>query len=203
MTQQQNTKHGRINVSLSDCDCWFAPNFLKASQAEQLLQQLLSEIDWRQDQIMMFGRSVAIPRLQAFMGDNQINYKYSGLNLTAISWHPAVLELRDQLKAETGVEFNAVLLNLYRNGQDSMGWHSDDEPELGDNPVIASISLGAKRRFLFKNTDKSNPEKSELLLNSGSLLWMGRGVQQNWQHSLPKTKVCHQPRVNLTFRRII
>ncbi len=151
---------------------------------------------------MMFGRSVAIPRLQAFMGDDQISYRYSGLNLITKPWHPAVLELRNLLKAETGIEFNVVLLNLYRNGQDSMGWHSDDEPELGDNPVIASISLGAKRRFLLRSTDKSNPEKSELALNSGSLLWMGTGVQQNWQHSLPKTKVCHQPRINLTFRRI-
>lgn len=180
-------------------DGWLDEDFIPVETAASYFRQLYEEIPWQQDQIQLFGRSISIPRLQAFMGEAGLDYRYSGLSLSAIDWHPAVAEIRDRLLHKTEVQFNAVLLNLYRDGQDSMGWHRDDEPELGSNPVIASISLGAQRRFLMRTRDR---ERYELQLNSGALLWMGPSFQNQCQHSLPKTKKPVAARINLTFRKI-
>lgn len=180
-------------------DGWLDEDFIPVETAASYFRQLYEEIPWQQDQIQLFGRSISIPRLQAFMGEAGLDYRYSGLSLSAIDWHPAVAEIRDRLLHKTEVQFNAVLLNLYRDGQDSMGWHRDDEPELGSNPVIASISLGAQRRFLMRTRDR---ERYELQLNSGALLWMGPSFQNQCQHSLPKTKKPVTARINLTFRKI-
>ena len=182
-------------------DYWLKNDFISNVEAESLLSTLQDQITWRQDQIQMFGKKINIPRLQAFMGDQGIEYTYSKLTLNALAWHPAVINIRDKIKNLTEHPFNAVLLNYYRDGDDSMGWHQDNEPELGENPIIASVSLGAERTFLLRNkTDKKR--KVELTLESGSLLWMGPSLQHQWQHSLPKTKGCHTPRINLTFRYI-
>ncbi|WP_299181016.1 alpha-ketoglutarate-dependent dioxygenase AlkB [uncultured Neptuniibacter sp.] len=180
-------------------DGWLDEDFIPVETAASYFRQLYEEIPWQQDQIQLFGRSISIPRLQAFMGEAGLDYRYSGLSLSAIDWHPAVAEIRDRLLHKTEVQFNAVLLNLYRDGHDSMGWHRDDEPELGSNPVIASISLGAQRRFLMRTRDR---ERYELQLNSGALLWMGPSFQNQCQHSLPKTKKPVTARINLTFRKI-
>lgn len=182
-----------------DLDCWLDSDFLSGTESEHHLNVLLQEIHWRQDEIAMFGRQVKIPRLQCFMGDTGIEYRYSGLLLKAAPWHPVVAALKQRIEKLTQHRFNAVLLNLYRNGEDSMGWHKDDEPELGPNPVIASLSLGGTRRFLLRNSDNS---KHEIILKSGSLLWMGPALQQHWQHSIPKTKRPCDQRINLTFRMI-
>lgn len=188
-------------IALDDANCWLLDAFIPAKESYTYLQTLIEQLPWREDKIQLFGRQVSIPRLQTFMADEGISYTYSGLQLQALPWHPLVMSLKDDLLDLTGVKFNAVLLNLYRDGQDSMGWHQDNEPELGDDPIVASISLGAERRFLFRN--KHNQQKKvELKLNNGSLLWMGSGVQKVWQHSVPKTKRCQSPRINLTFRYI-
>jgi len=193
----------KVQVPLTNCDCWLDGSFINEADAGILFQQLLLDINWRQDQIKMFGRGVKIPRLQYFMGDNGIHYTYSGLSLEANEWHPCVAKIRDQIEDRTGMRFNAVLLNLYRNGKDSMGWHNDNEAELGEEPLIASVSLGAARRFLLRSSNAHKPtETHELILHSGSLLWMGAGVQKHWKHALPKTKACTTARINLTFRKI-
>lgn len=162
---------------------------------------LSGELEWRQDRIHIYGRSVSIPRLQAFIAEPGISYTYSGLTLTGKGF-PAVLQsLRQRLVDELGFEFNALLANLYRDGSDTMGWHSDDEPELGRDPIIASITLGAERSFKFR--PKSGGPSWGIELEPGSLLLMGAGVQSRWQHALPKRSRCQQPRINLTFRRIL
>lgn len=175
-------------------------HFLSPETAEQYFHTLSNELEWRQDQIKMFGKQVAIPRLQTFMGNPGIRYRYSGLTLTASGWHPVVKKIKELAEAASNTEFNAVLINLYRDGQDSMGWHKDNEPELGPEPTIASVSLGATRRFLLRAADKT---QHELLLNSGSLLLMGPELQKHWQHSIPKTRKQVSPRINLTFRKIV
>lgn len=174
--------------------------FLNTDQADTLYQQLSQELNWRQDNIRMFGRIVAIPRLQVFQGEPGIRYHYSGLTLETETWHPAINALRHKIEQVCGYRFNSVLINFYRNGQDGMGWHSDDEPELGTNPTIASVTLGQPRRFLLRHkSDKAIP-RQELLLEHGSLLIMADQLQHHWQHSIPKTKRIMQGRINLTFR---
>lgn len=174
--------------------------FLNTDQADTLYQQLSQELNWRQDSIRMFGRIVTIPRLQVFQGEPGIRYRYSGLTLETESWHPAINALRQEIEQVCGYRFNSVLINFYRNGQDGMGWHSDDEPELGPNPTIASVTLGQPRRFLLRHkSDKAIPQQ-ELLPEHGSLLIMANQLQHHWQHSIPKTKRIMQGRINLTFR---
>lgn len=188
-------------IPMGGADCWFIESFLPAETSDISMTVLSQELPWKQDSIQLFGRSVAIPRLQTFMGDKGVTYTYSGLSLDALPWHAEVWTIKQALEKYTGHEFNAVLLNLYRDGQDSMGWHQDNEPELGIDPIVASISLGTERRFLFRHKhDKQN--KVEINLTHGSLLWMGSGVQSVWQHSVPKMQRCHCPRINLTFRQV-
>lgn len=142
------------------------------------------------------------PRKIAFQGDTGISYVYSGDVYRAEPWHADVAALRTEIERETGCRFNSVLLNLYRDGRDSMGWHSDDETELGPCPTIASVSLGAERRFVLRSrTDKQ--KKIEIKPASGSLMIMRGDLQHFWQHALPKTALDVQPRINLTFREIV
>ena len=179
----------------------YDPEFLLPTDAEQLYNTLEQQLNWRQDSIRMFGRIVKIPRLQCFQGEPGISYLYSGLTLYTTPWHPAIEQLKLQIETISGFKFNSVLINFYRDGKDSMGWHSDDEPELGPEPVIASISLGQPRRFLLRHrSDKSIPPQ-ELLLNSGSLLIMAGQLQHYWHHSVPKTSRQMAGRINLTFRQ--
>lgn len=179
----------------------YQPNYLSTELADSLFQALESELNWRQDSIHLYGRWVDIPRLQAFIADPDISYTYSGLTLTGTGFPNLLETLRQQLQQEFGQPFNAVLANLYRDGSDTMGWHSDDEPELGEQPIIASISLGATRSF--KLRPKTGGSSWGIELEHGSLLWMGPGVQRRWQHSLPKRARCETPRINLTFRQVV
>lgn len=176
--------------------------FITAPDSAHLLARLGREIDWREDRIRLFGREHAIPRLQQFQGEAGLSYRYSGLRLQAQPWHPLVAALLASIAVLEPTPFNCVLLNFYRDGSDSMGWHSDDEPELGPNPVIASLSLGQPRRFVLRHRKDPQQPKIELTLDDGSLLLMRGSTQHCWQHALPRTRRRCAPRLNLTFRRI-
>lgn len=177
------------------------PSFLDSQSSDRLFTTLTQTIAWRQDWLTIYGRSLPQPRLTAWYGDPGKAYTYSGITMQPTPWIPTLLDLKAKVDAVSGVVFNSVLLNLYRDGNDSMGWHSDDEAELGQNPVIASVSLGGTRRFMLRH--RVNKEwKHQLELITGSCLVMKGETQHYWQHQVPKTKRPVRPRINLTFRII-
>lgn len=196
MTLQQQSMTALADASLS-----YQSNFLSGEQADRYLHRLQKTLVWQQDQIKLFGRSVAIPRLQCWYGDSGLSYRYSGLSMSARPWTCELEQLRQRIEQHSGYRFNAVLANLYRDGSDSMGWHADNEPELGTDPVIASLSLGQQRTFKLRRRD-DHKRQFDLELEHGSLLLMAGTTQQYWQHALPKRKRLMQPRINLTFRLI-
>lgn len=169
--------------------------------AGSLLHSLTDGLPWQQPRLRLYGREHAIPRLQCWMGDAYAEYRYSGMLLKPVPWHEEVLALRDDIARLCGCSFNAVLINLYRNGDDRMGWHSDDEPELGAQPWIASYNLGATRAFTFRRRGETRIAQT-LALAHDELLLMSPEVQHGWQHALPVRKRVRDPRINLTFRRI-
>lgn len=167
--------------------------------ADQLFKLLWEEIAWEQHTITLYGRDVLTPRLTAWMGDGP--YRYSGIVNEPTAWPRALVERRERLQDELGVEFNSCLVNLYRDGADSMGYHSDNEPELGAQPTIASISLGDRRRFVLRH--RSTGERWSWDLGHGDLLVMRDESQSNYAHAIPKTSRQVGPRMNLTFRRFL
>lgn len=168
--------------------------------ATRLLHGLIKQVPWREDTIKMFGREHKLPRLQQWFGDPGQVYVWSGIEMQPLPWHPLVQFVRQAVQEATGREFNSVLLNYYRDGNDTVSWHADDEKGLGLQPLIASVSLGAERDFVMRRTAVPS-EKLCIPLSSGSLLVMGGDTQANWQHSIPRRKRVNRPRVNLTFRR--
>ena len=175
-------------------------DWLPPARAAQVFDQLLEEVAWKQRSIRIMGKEVLQPRLTAWYGDAA--YTYSGVTLAPLPWTTLLGELRDLLIAEVGERFNSVLCNLYRTGADSMGLHSDNEKELGAHPVIASVSLGAARRFVLRHKRKGVPPVS-IELPGGSLLVMAGTAQAFWKHEVPKDPRATRPRINLTFRRIL
>jgi len=165
---------------------------------EEVFARLRAETPWRQDSIVMFGKRHLQPRLTAWYGD--ASYTYSGLRLGPLPWTPLLAELRTAVEQACGRRFNSVLLNYYRNERDSMGMHSDDEPELGPEPAIASLSFGATRGFVLRH--KRNKRTVKLLLNDGSLLLMSGTLQSHWLHGINKATRALGERINLTFRYI-
>lgn len=193
MTQQGN-------LLSADGEVYYFPGFFAPKDADRYLAALAGQTPWKQEPIRLFGKLVMQPRLTALYGDADTGYGYSGIEMTALPWTPVMSELRAAVEAASAETFNVVLLNYYRSGQDSMGWHRDNEKELGPRPFIASISLGAPRRFLLRRYGtKSN--QVEVLLEHGSLLVMKGNTQHYWEHSLPKTARDPGGRINLTFRR--
>jgi alkylated DNA repair dioxygenase AlkB len=175
--------------------------WLSPAEADDALADLLRTTPWAQQNIVLFGRSIPQPRLTAWMGDPDSTYTYSGLTQHPAPWTPAVAALRTRVEATAERAYNGVLLNLYRDGDDSMGLHADDEPELGKEPVIASVSLGAERTFVLKPKKRQRESAPlRLVLPHGSLLVMDAAVQQGWVHGVPKEPRVRAPRVNLTFR---
>lgn len=166
--------------------------------APDVMKRLLDETDWEQRSIVLFGREVPQPRLNSWYGD--ITYTYSGITMTPRPWTPVLIDLRRRCEDLTGARFNSVLINLYRNGDDSMGWHADDERELGAEPAIASLSLGAVRRFRMRH--RETREIVEVDPGSGSLIFMSGLSQACWMHEVPKSKKVVDARINLTFRWI-
>ena len=186
-------------IDIPDGDLTFSRTW-RESESVDWMERLRKEIEWEQHRIKIFGQWVDCPRLSAWYGDLGAIYSYSGLSLTPKAWTPTLLEVHNQLAETIERPFNSVLLNLYRNGNDSMGWHSDDEWELGLNPVIASISLGDSRMMKFRHRSDPEVSKYALELSSGSLLIMAGTTQKFWQHEIPKTKKSVGERLNLTFR---
>jgi alkylated DNA repair dioxygenase AlkB len=177
----------------------FSPEWLTALESQALFATLLAAVSWGQGSVSLFGRAMLEPRLTAWYGD--ADYTYSGRTVRAAPWSPEMAELCDRVSRAAGASFNAVLLNLYRDGNDSVGWHSDDEPELGANPTIASISLGAPRRFVLA-PKQGGATTHRFELGPGSLLVMSGACQQSYRHAVPKTSRPIGPRINLTFRHI-
>jgi alkylated DNA repair dioxygenase AlkB len=169
--------------------------------AAELTETLRDGLPWRSQQIMMFGKLVDEPRLSSWHGDPGAEYRYSGLSLHPQAWTKELIAIKQICEDLSGARFNSVLANLYRNGRDSMGWHSDDEPELGPEPVIASVSLGASRRFDLRH--RITKETVQVHLGSGDLLVMSQASQRSWMHQIPKTAKVSGPRINLTYRQII
>jgi alkylated DNA repair dioxygenase AlkB len=166
--------------------------------ADHAFGVLQAQTDWRQEIARIMGRTVPIPRLTAWHGE--AGYVYSGIRLEPRPWTPILLELKAIAEGLAGQPFNSVLLNLYRDGRDSVSWHADDEPGLGPEPVIASLSLGAARRFLLRH--RHTRARVAVVLGHGSCLVMSGAIQHHWQHQVPKTARPVGPRINLTFRRM-
>lgn len=190
-----------IRPSLDGADLTLWPQWLAPEDADAWLASLMDEIAFEQHRLRLFGRSVDAPRLSCWIGDPHAVYRYSGTRFTPRPWSPALSRLRKQVEDACDTSFDSVLANLYRDGSDAMGWHSDDEPELGEAPVIASVSLGATRRFRLRARDESRTTL-DLELAHGSLLRMAGATQRHYQHALPRSLRVHAPRLNLTFRRI-
>lgn len=175
---------------------WYAPAFLPPAEADALFARLRDSVPWEQS-----GRpGRPFPRLTAWYADPGLSYSYSGVTHHAVPWTPELLAVKARAEAVAGTTWNSLLLNLYRDGRDSIGFHADDEPELGINPVIGSISLGAERRFVLKHP--ASGEKREFALPHGSLLVMSGASQHHWRHGVPKTRKPVGPRINLTFRLV-
>lgn len=189
-------------VTLADADLAFDPALLAPDEAAAVFAALRRGIPWETHRIRIFGRVVDSPRLSCWIGDPGTGYVYSGTRFEPRPWLPVLAQLRLQLEQACDARFNSVLANLYRDGRDGMGWHSDDEPELGARPVIASLSLGATRRFSLKHR-RDPAKKLALELPAGSLLLMRGDTQENYRHALPKTARAVGERINLTFRRIM
>jgi len=189
------------SVPLPDADVSVDPTFLSAPRADALFAQLRPAIAWEIHRIRLFGRVVDSPRLSCWIGDAGTSYVYSGSRFEPRPWPDALSRLRDEISQTVGEHFNSVLANLYRDGRDSMGWHDDNERELGPQPVIASLSLGATRRFCLKHK-RAGSTSVALELPHGSLLVMRGDTQKNYRHALPKTAKAVGERINLTFRRI-
>lgn len=180
---------------------WTCDHLLPTEQATRLLVALIDETEWVQPEIKFGSRVVASPRLAAWHGDPRAVYTYSGIRNSPAPWTETLQEIRTYLMNAIGIQFNSVLLNYYRDGNDSMGWHRDNERELGEEPVIASISLGEKRRFQMQHV-KHKQQRWEVELGHGSALIMAGRTQTFWRHCVPKTKVQKTVRVNLTFRQV-
>ena len=175
--------------------------FINASDADRIFSSALNEIPWESSTIKMYGKEVLIPRLQCWIGDPGCEYAYSGKSLQRYDYFEPLIEIRSLIQNQLGIYFNSVLANLYRDGNDSMGFHADDEPELGNNPVIASLSLGAERPLVFQNKDKTETKTFDQ--PHGSLMLMQGVTQSAWKHGIRKSKKISEPRINFTFRNII
>lgn len=205
-----DTQDNGEQIQLDNASLSYFPNFYSQARAKELFQQLQEQVPWRQEQIRIAGIPRLQPRLSAWFGDDAAKYTYSGLHLSPLPWMPSLLEIRQdierKLSSDTAIQndryFNSVLLNCYRDQHDSMGWHSDDETELGPQPVIASLSLGANRVFSLKHKYHKNL-RYKIPLANGSLLIMWGNTQSHWLHAIAKETEPCAARINLTFRQIL
>lgn len=192
----------RTEVELIEGQCFVIERFLDNTAADHYFMELCDQIEWQQPLVRVFGKWHPTPRLTAWYGDSEAIYSYSGVTHSPQAWIAPLIDLKLRIEKEVGSDFNSVLLNSYRTGEDSMGRHSDDEPELGPHPVIASLSLGGPRRFVFKHRFNKTIPAVSVSLGHGALLVMSGPTQDFWWHSLPKTRKRVSPRINLTYRKI-
>lgn len=188
---------------VSDGDIMLYNNFFGHQASDKFLCALQREIRWRQDSIALYGKTFKLPRLSAWHGDPGCCYTYSGIVLQSISWTDTLFCIKKNIEQALSSRFNSVLLNLYRTGQDSINWHSDDEKELGQDPLIASLSLGGTRQFDIKHKFDTTRKKISIQLQHGSLLVMRGNTQHYWKHRITKTRKPVPQRINLTFRTIV
>ncbi|MGA9335845.1 MAG: alpha-ketoglutarate-dependent dioxygenase AlkB [Rudaea sp.] len=188
-------------IELADADVRLA-TFCDGRAAQSWFDRLRAEIAWHRHRVKMFGRVHDAPRLSCWVGDAGAVYAYSRTRYEPLPWTPALDELRDAVSAICAHRFNAVLCNLYRDGRDCMGWHSDDEHELGENPVVASLSFGATRKFRLRHR-RDPTQRASIDLESGSLLYLGGAIQSHYRHDLPRSACTLDARINLTFREIL
>ena len=204
---EQNQKQHQIITLASDesqpCgELIIYHNFFSQSESDRFFADLLNNTSWRQNKIKIFGKEVNLPRLTAWYGEEGKSYTYSGITMNPDPWTQNLLSIKKRIEEKININFNSVLANLYRNGQDYVSWHSDDEKELGKNPTIASVSFGATRRFLLRHKSNKDLETVDLSLGHGSLLIMKGSTQHFWKHQVPKTAKVKTERINLTFRVI-
>ena len=190
-----------IFLNLPDAEVIYYPHFFDKDEAETIYAELINEIPWQQDDIRIFGKTHLQPRLTALFGNEGKSYSYSNIKMQPHPWNLLLQKIKAKVERVSNTNFTTVLLNQYRDGKDSNGWHADNEKELGTNPIIASISFGAERAFQLKhNSDKD--QKKSIILENGSLLLMKGTTQHFWKHQIPKTAKPIGPRINLTFRVI-
>ena len=192
-----------MKIPLPDSEINLHQNHFDAEIAGNLLRELTEEIPWVQNKIRFYGKESLVPRLESWHGDEGMSYTYSGIKMDAKPWTKNLLMIKESIEPIAKTTFNSVLINYYRDGKDRVAWHSDDEKELGKNPVIASVSLGAERKFKLRHKNyKENQLQYEVFLQNGSLLLMSGSTQHHWLHEIPRTAKPIGPRINLTFRVI-
>jgi alkylated DNA repair dioxygenase AlkB len=189
-------------IPILDAEVYYLHSLELGRSSDEILCHLIADTPWRQETLVVWGKLFPQPRLVAWYGDSDSVYTYSGIKLTPLPWTDLLLATRKRVEIVAGSSFNSVLLNYYRDNRDSMGFHSDDEPELGERPIIASLSLGEERTFVLKHKTKTFVKPVRLRLASGSLLLMKKETQRYWKHGISKETHPCGPRVNLTFRRI-
>lgn len=189
-------------LPMEDADVFYAESLPLSETPEKLLQYLIDELLWRNESISLWGRKYPQPRLIAWYGDPGASYTYSGITLKPLPWNDSLKSVKRSVEDFSGFKFNSVLANYYRNNKDSMGFHSDDEPELGAHPVIASVSLGDERTLVLRHKKRKELSPVKIRLASGSILLMKGTTQECWLHGVLKESLPCGPRVNLTFRRI-
>jgi alkylated DNA repair dioxygenase AlkB len=188
------------NLLPFDGELYLIKHYFPTSETDRLFALFKAKLSWQEEDIFIFGKWCKVPRLMCWYGDSGAHYRYSGVDHQPLPWTSELLALKKQIEQLCGHQFNSVLANLYRDGKDSMGCHADDEPELGFNPVIASVSFGASR--LLKLHHKKRKAKLDIELEHGDLLIMAGAMQHHWLHALPKTRQLKTARINLTFRRV-
>jgi alkylated DNA repair dioxygenase AlkB len=191
-----------VNLIPKDGEVLYYPDFFSSEESDRFYQALEQEISWKQEPIKIFGKSLMQPRLTAWVGDPAKGYSYSGITMEPLPWNEALLKMKQRVDEISHTTFTSALLNFYRDQNDSMGWHRDDEKELGINPIIASVSLGAARIFHLKHRLEKGLKVS-VELEHGSLLLMRGSTQHHWLHSIPKRTCQISPRINITFRVLL
>lgn len=186
--------------SLKNGEIFFNEFFFQKDESDFLFESLLQKVIWEQESMNIYGKKVYLPRLTAWYGDKDKNYSFSGITLNPNPWIDEILVVKTKVEQLTNSKFNSVLLNRYRNGNDSISWHTDAEKELGESPLIASVNFGAERKFQIRHINTK--EKKEIVLSNGSLIIMQGEFQHFWQHQVPKTNTSIGERINLTFRQI-
>ncbi len=194
-----NNSNDPVRLDMPDAEVVYYPLFFNKETSDELYQELLNSINWQQDHITVFGKRHLQPRLTALYANNNRSYSYSNITMNPHPFTQELLQIKDKIEAISNTAFTTCLLNLYRNGQDSNGWHADNEKELGKNPIIASVSFGEARWFHFKHKKHTNM-KRKILLEHGSLLIMKGTTQEHWLHQVPKTKKEISSRINITYR---